>query len=241
MCNSIAKKYLIFDLDDTLYDLAEPFYQAHGDIFPEYKEIDCKELFDKFRIHADIILHKEKAGLIRPEECMPLRIKRTYAEVGLNLDQETTKRFEKTYRYHQMHIYLPEEIKNLLNECKALKIPMFIFSNGKSVAQRDKIKALGLDIWFSDEHIFISEEVGYLKPRLESFLGVQKAIGVKPEQIWYVGDTYEADVVGSKNAEWNVIWFNHRKRTVVENYADITVETTEALLQTIKNHVIIES
>ena len=24
-----------------------------------------------------------------------------------------------------------EEIKNLLNECKALKIPMFIFSNGK--------------------------------------------------------------------------------------------------------------
>ena len=234
MDSSTAKIYLLFDLDDTLYDLAEPFYQAHQDIFSEYSEIDCKELFNKFRIHADIILHKEKAGLIPPEECLPLRIKRTYAEVGLDLAPETIKRFEKTYRYHQKHIYLPEEIKNLLSECKDLNAPMYIFSNGKSEAQRNKIKALGLDVWFVDENIFISEEVGYLKPRLEAFQRVQKAIGVKAEQIWYVGDTYEADVFGSKTAGWNVIWFNHRKRTVGENLADLTVETSEELLKELK-------
>ena len=234
MCNNTTKIHFIFDLDDTLYDLAEPFYQAHRDIFSEYTEIDCKELFDKFRIHADIILHKEKAGLIPPEECMPLRIKRTYAEVGWELDSDTIKCFEKTYRYYQKHIYLPEEIKNLLNECKELNIPMFIFSNGKSLAQRNKIKALGLDTWFFDDHIFISEEVGFLKPRLEAFLGVQNAIGIEPGQIWYVGDTYDADVIGSKNAGWNVIWFNHRKRSVEKNLADITVETTENLLEKLK-------
>lgn len=232
--SSSKKIYFIFDLDDTLYDLAEPFYQTHREMFPEHSEIDCKVLFERFRIHADIILHKEKEGMIPPEDCMPLRIQRTYEEVGLNLDRETTDRFEKTYRYHQKNIFLPEKIKTLLGECKALGVSMFIFSNGKSVAQRNKIKALGLDAWFGDEKIFISEEVGYLKPRLEAFQGVQKAIGADSEQIWYVGDTYDADVIGSKNAGWNVIWFNHRKRSVEENLANTTVETPEELLKILK-------
>ena len=231
------KIHMIFDLDDTLYDLAEPFYLAHREVFPEHSEIDCKALFEKFRIHADIILHKEKAGLIPPEDCMPLRIKRTYEEVGLKLDQETIAYFERTYRDRQKNIVLPEKIEKLLNECKSLDIPMFIFSNGKSAAQRNKIKALGLDAWFADDQIFISEEVGYLKPRLEAFLGVQKAMKAEPGQIWYVGDTYDADVTGSKNAGWNVIWFNHRKRRVEENLADVTVETPEELLMAIKNLV----
>ena len=234
MGSSAKKIYLIFDLDDTLYDLAEPFYQAHREMFSMYPEIDCRELFEKFRIHADIILHKEKAGLIPPEDCMPLRIKRTYAEAGLELDSETIQLFEKTYRFHQKNIVLPEKTKMLLDECKALDFPMYIFSNGKSVAQRNKIKALGLDVWFRNENIFISEEVGFLKPRLEAFQGVQKAIGIQSKQIWYIGDTYDADVVGSKTAGWNVIWFNHRKRCVDENLADITVQTTDSLLEEIK-------
>ena len=39
-------KYLIFDLDDTLYDLSEPFRRAHAELFAERLGEDCNENFD---------------------------------------------------------------------------------------------------------------------------------------------------------------------------------------------------
>ena len=65
----------------------------------------------------------------------------------------------------------------------------------------------------------------------------QEKLRLKPEEIWYIGDTYEADVFGGKRAGWNVIWFNHRHREFPAegNKADITVNTAEELLEVIKN------
>ena len=47
--------FLIFDLDDTLYDLADPFYRAHKEVIPKHWELDSRELFKKSRVHADEI------------------------------------------------------------------------------------------------------------------------------------------------------------------------------------------
>ena len=37
---------LVFDLDDTLYDLSEPFRRAHIDLFKEQLGEECEALFD---------------------------------------------------------------------------------------------------------------------------------------------------------------------------------------------------
>ena len=55
---------------------------------------------------------------------------------------------------------------------------MAVFSNGNVKNQGAKIQALGLEHWFSDNHIFISEVTGYHKPCLGAFKYVQKQLGV---------------------------------------------------------------
>jgi putative hydrolase of the HAD superfamily len=45
-----------------------------------------------------------------------------------------------------------------------------------------------------------SEETGYLKPRPEPFLYLAEKLGCSPENILYVGNSYEKDVVGAHAA-----------------------------------------
>ena len=53
---------LVFDLDDTLYDLSEPFRRSHKDLFAEQLGEDCEELFRMSRIYSDEVLALEKEG-----------------------------------------------------------------------------------------------------------------------------------------------------------------------------------
>lgn len=224
---------LVFDLDDTLYDLSEPFRLAHKDLFAEQLGEDCEALFRMSRIYSDELLTLEKAGKIPSEDAFFLRIKRTYADAGLDISRETGDTFEARYRYHVKHITVPEGIKKVLDYCIEAGHSISILSNGKVKGQTVKLKALDLYHWFDEKNIFISETTGYHKPSLGAFQYVHEHLGVKPEQIWYVGDTYEADVIGGKRAGWNVIWYNHRHRDPDDgkNIADITVNTADELLE----------
>lgn len=223
---------LIFDLDDTLYDLSEPFKRAHIELFGEVLGEDCEELFRMSRIYSDEILALEKEGKIPSEDTFFHRIHRTYQDAGLDLDRTVVDRFEEMYRYYQKHITVPEEIQEMLHYCKEKGHRMGILTNGNVKGQGGKVRALHMEQWFAQEDIFISEVTGFHKPALGAFRYVEDQLGVNAEDIWYIGDTYEADVLGGKRAGWNVIWYNHRHREMAdENVADITVTTAEELLK----------
>jgi len=221
---------IVFDLDDTLYDLSEPFRRAHRELFEETLGEDCEELFRMSRIYSDEVLALEKEGKIASKDAFFLRIHRTYQDVGMDMDRAIADCFEEKYRYYQNHIVMPEEIKKMLDDCKQAGHTMALLTNGNLKGQGVKIRALNIMNWFAEENIFVSEITGFHKPALGTFLYVQEHLGVEPQEIWYVGDTYEVDVLGGKRAGWNVIWFNHRKRLVPEdNMADVVVHTAEEL------------
>ena len=229
---------LIFDLDDTLYDLSEPFRRSHKELLTEQLGENCEELFRKSRVYSDEILALERAGKIAKEDTFYHRIYRTYQDAGLELERGIIDAFEEKYRYYQKHITVPEGIRQMLDFCKTSGHRMVIFSNGNVKNQGSKIAALSMEQWFEKENIIISEMTGFHKPSLEAFQYVEKHLHAKPEDIWYVGDTYEADVFGGKRAGWNVIWYNHRQREVPEhNLADITVNTAKELLEVLRKIV----
>ena len=37
-------------------------------------------------------------------------------------------------------------------------------------------------------------------------------MGLSKKETYCIGDSYENDVDGAKNAGWKAIWFNHRER-----------------------------
>ena len=46
-------KNIIFDVDDTLYNLMEPFEKAHKELMAARTDADCEELFEASRTYSD--------------------------------------------------------------------------------------------------------------------------------------------------------------------------------------------
>lgn len=222
---------LIFDLDDTIYNLMGPFQIAHEAVFADKTDVDCGEIFMQSRIVCDDILTKEKAGLIPPEECFYQRIKILYQEYGVEADRETVAEFEKIYRSHQGKIHPFQTVTEILDFCKEKEINMAVLTNGREKNQKNKAASLGLDRWFPNDRIFISGAIGHQKPEPGAFLYVQEKLQLDPKDTWYIGDTYDFDIEGAHNAGWKTIWFNHRHRPCpdAESLADIEVGSSEEL------------
>ena len=155
---------LIFDLDDTLYDLMGPFELVHKKLYADKTDADCTELFIKSRDYSDEIMEAEIKGDIPHEDCFYERIKRTYHDVGIEMNREDTEEFERLYRAYQKEISLSEGVEEFLDYCKAHNIFIAILTNGRPKSQYAKVIALDLHRWFDDDHIFISGGIGYQKP-----------------------------------------------------------------------------
>ena len=54
----------------------------------------------------------------------------------------------------------------------------------------------------------LSGELGVKKPDPRIFWEAASLLGAEPEECLYVGDAYEADVIGSRKARMKVCWFN---------------------------------
>ncbi|MCI6857860.1 MAG: HAD family hydrolase [Eubacterium sp.] len=233
----IKNMNLIFDLDDTIYNLMQPFEKTHRKMFAGKTDADCTKLFMKSRQYSDEIMEGEIRGEIPHEDCFYLRIMRTYRDVGINVSREESDVFEKLYREYQKKISVFDGIEDMFHICKEKKAEMAILTNGRQTPQYTKVQALGLSKWFADDHVFISGSIGFQKPDPEAFWYVEKKLGLKREETWYVGDTYPADVSGAKNAGWHAIWFNHRNWMCPDkkNRADYTVQNMKELTELIQN------
>lgn len=232
-------KNIIFDVDDTLYDLMEPFERAHKELFAGDTDVECEELFKLSRVYSDEAFYMAREGKISPEEEFAYRIIKSYGDVQVEVDREQAKKFEERYRYYQNHIHVPKKMQDLLTLCREQELPMGVLTNGTEKNQGKKLRTLELERWFSKENMFISDVIGATKPDIRAFGAVLEKMHLKPEDTWFIGDTFEVDVVGAKNAGWHVIWFNHRRRSKPEGMAeaDIEVSTLEELRNEIQKIV----
>lgn len=232
---------LIFDVDDTLYNLMQPFEKTHQELFARQTNADCEELFKASRIYSDEAFYMHQKGLITKEEEFVYRIRKTYADVDIFVSEETAKKFEERYRYYQKYIYVPDQMKEILDYCRKKKVFIAALTNGKHKNQSKKIEALQLGQWFQKERIFISEDIGYTKPDPKAFLAVQSALNLKPEETWFIGDTFEVDVIGAGRAGWKSIWFNHRhrRRPEIGVQADYEAKSYKELFYIVKKIIAI--
>ena len=81
-----------------------------------------------------------------------------------------------------------------------------VVSNGFPDVQYRKLEALRIRRLFGC--VVLSEEVGLHKPDPRIFRHAASMLGVAPETCMYVGDLFEMDVVGSKDAGMRACWFN---------------------------------
>ena len=123
-----------------------------------------------------------------------------------------------------------DKMERMLEELSR-KITLGIITNGPSEHQRDKVRALGVERWIPMERIWISGDLGVGKPHKEIFEAAREKLGLKPEELCFVGDAYGHDILGAKGAGWKAVWFNHRGRQATgEVMPDYEVRSEQELI-----------
>ena len=130
----------------------------------------------------------------------------------LNIPVESDGRLEQALLVHMQAVtasyYLPPEHRALLLALKH-HYPIGLFSNFDCAPElRRLLERQGIAEWFSP--LLISEEIGWRKP---GKIGFDKALAQVPaerEDILFVGDSLEDDVLGALEAGVDIAWFNRR-------------------------------
>ncbi|MDZ4781964.1 MAG: HAD-IA family hydrolase [Planctomycetia bacterium] len=55
-------------------------------------------------------------------------------------------------------------------------------------------------------NLFISSDLGWQKPHTGYFRGVERALGLSPQELLLIGDDWDNDVCGGRSAGWQTIW-----------------------------------
>lgn len=86
--------------------------------------------------------------------------------------------------------------------------------------------------YFTD--FFSSKDIGVKKPHIDFFNHIFKQTSVQPHECIMIGNTYEKDIVGGKNAGMTTIFFNEFNSSGNYPLADYTIINTHEILDIIK-------
>ena len=96
--------------------------------------------------------------------------------------------------------------------------------------QYRKIKKLGLEKYC--DKLVTSEEAGHEKPHPYMFIMALQKLGLQPNEVCMIGDSYKKDVFGATNLGMAAIWFNHENKQ--ENYNDKLINEVKSFKQIIE-------
>lgn len=199
----------IFDVDDTLYDQLQPFQYAleqHINV----KQLSVEKVFIRSRQYSDQVFHLAESGQITMEEMHHYRIQRALSDFGVSMTSSEAAGFQRDYDRFQQDICLIDDVRKTLEYCLVNGFLLGVITNGPEKHQWRKIEQLQLTKWIREENIIVSGEVGLAKPQAEIFELAEIRMGLTKSKTYYIGDSYQNDVVGAKNAGWQAVWSNRR-------------------------------
>lgn len=226
----------VFDLDDTLYRQADVFKRAYFEVFGDrYPHLPVEELYRASRIHSDELFELTESGEISHPVQQRYRIQMAFADYGIVLSDHEATTFQKAYFAQQKQITMNRQIEKILARLmRNPNVEIALLTNGPSGHQRMKMNAVGTQRFFPKDRVMISGEVGCIKPEREIFDKCIETFGFDPERTYMIGDSYENDIYGAKNAGWHTVWLKRSRGETTEcRAADYIVRDERALSDTL--------
>ena len=200
-------KVLLLDVDNTLMDFHECARQAMEITAKEQEILFSENIFEVFiRINNGLWQEIEK-GTLTVEKLHQIRWNRVFDAIGLKRDGVAFEQgFLKNLAQGDATV---EGAKDLL-EYLAPKYTLCVASNAPYFQQTSRLSNAGLLGYF--EKFFISETIGFSKPKKEFFDACMKELpDIKKEEIMMIGDSLSADIAGASAYGLETCWFNFGK------------------------------
>ncbi|HLF51194.1 HAD-IA family hydrolase [Flavobacterium sp.] len=186
----MVKKSIIFDLDDTLYKEIDYLKSAYNEIAKRIAETSSDPIIAE-SIYSDLY------GFYSQKKDAFSEVIQKYA-----LNDISKEDLLEIYRNHypsSIKLAIHDEI--ILKQLKAKGYKLGLITDGRSIQQRNKIKALNIEKYF--EYILISEEFGTEKPNPENFRRFVDLFG--ESTFFYVADNTSKDFIAPKKMGWKTI------------------------------------
>lgn len=196
---------LLWDIDQTLLDFDMSQDYALKFSFREFGMEADDNIVARYAVINEAYWKRLELGKVTKSELLTGRFDALFLELGVK--GISSADFAPVYQKALGSVYFFKD--NAFELCSRLrgKVRQYAVTNGVSCTQRNKIHLSGLDQIFED--IFISEEIGCPKPKLEFFEKCfEKIPDFQREKTIIVGDSLSSDMKGGNNAGISCCWYN---------------------------------
>ena len=203
-------KYVMLDIDDTLLDFNKSAVGAVKDMFEAEGYSYSDKVMEVYHKIGDPLWRAVERKELTGKELREKRWGLIFKELGLECD---SLQMEDKYHSHlSNHWHVIDGADVLLKYLKSRNYTVCIASNSYYNQQTKRMKGAGLSEFI--DHYFVSQQIGFEKPRIEFFDACFKALSNPPKQeIIMIGDSLDADVGGGINAGIKTCWFNRKGKT----------------------------
>ena len=221
---------VFFDLDHTLWDFERNSELTYDKIFEKYNlQIHLPDFLKVYVPNNTRLWGLYQLDKIGKEELRYQRLKMSFDELGVSVTDEYIDLLADDYiKYLSTFNHLFDHAQTILDYLKP-KYKLHIITNGFAEVQEGKLKNSGIADYF--EVIMDSEKAGVKKPNPVIFEKAMSLAKVQPSNALMVGDNYDVDILGAKNAGMQALYFNP-----LNPVNDQTINEIHGLIQ-IKNYL----
>ena len=177
------------------------------------------------RAFRDIRLDLRKEGAV--SDFYAVQAGRVAEALGIPVEEAEELINRKVYKTWEDILYLVPLRRGVRNTISRLREEGFKLAVSSDFPLKRKLKILKLeDVW---DAVVPAEPTGASKPNPEPFLAVARALGLPPEEILYVGNNYDYDVVGASSVGMKTAHIS--PKSVENGLADLTFRRFPELLE----------
>ena len=197
-------KYVFLDLDDTVLDFHKAEEVAIQKTLRHFGVTPTARIVARYSAINQAQWKLLEQGKLTRAEVKLRRFSLLFEELDVQVDAEAARRFYEEALSHGH--YFMEGAETLLEElCK--DYALYIASNGTTAVQNGRIASAGISRYF--ERIFLSEEIGAVKPSKLFFERCFAQISdFDSREAIILGDSLTSDIQGGIHAGIKTCWFN---------------------------------
>lgn len=205
----MTNKYttVLFDADNTLLDFDKDERQALIRTMNNYGVPVSEENISTYsEINKGLWKQFEKGEITKPQ-LKRVRFRMFFDAIGFESNADSLEVNEHYLALLGEGGNTLEGAKDVLESLKVKGYNLYIVTNGVALTQAKRLERSGLLPYITD--VFVSETVGYQKPKKEYFDYVLEKVDEKDKsKIILVGDSLSSDIKGATDSGIDCIWLN---------------------------------
>ncbi|MBA4715038.1 MAG: HAD family hydrolase [Chloroflexi bacterium] len=210
---------IIYDLDDTLISRDEAFYSGFTTKF--YENFVDQNNID-FETFFQIMKDADKLTKWSPEK------ENLFNELRKKIELNKENDFYVNFFWDSIvkSVKPDLEANKHLEKLNGIKFPWGVLTNGYKY-QHEKMKRSG--VGNLAPFYIVSGDFGCHKPCKEVFIEASKKINLPCEEILFVGDTAETDIIGAQSVGMKTAWIRMARSYPLENKPDFEIDHVKEL------------